>query len=91
MSIPAAYISRISNLTVFNRAARATGKKKYVSTGTKIKSRQYFLLGHIIRNESTSDHSKLACINEDGRRVTIFTKRIGRPRTKWLCSVTDRI
>jgi len=91
MSIPAAYISRVSNQTVFNRAARANGKKKYISTGKKIKSRQCLLLGHIIRNESTTDHAKLACINDDGRRVSIFSKRIGRPRSKWLKSVTNRI
>ena len=91
MAIPAAYISRVSNLTVFNRAARVTGKKKYISIGNKIRTRQYLLLGHIIRNESPSDHAKLSAIGENGRRVTIFSKRIGRPRSKWLSSVTDRI
>ena len=91
MAIPAAYISRVSNLTVFNRAARATNKKKYIPIGDKIRNRQYLLLGHIIRNESSSDHAKLSAIDENGRRVSIFNKRIGRPRSKWLTSVTDRI
>ena len=91
MSIPAAYISRISNVAVFNRAARATRRKKYVSIGDKIRNRQFLLLGHIIRNQSNDDRSKRSAINDDGRRVSIFNKRIGRPRSKWLTSVTDRI
>jgi len=43
------------------------------------------------RKRIPTDHAKLSSIDENGRRVTIFNKRIGRPRSKWLSSVIDRI
>ena len=90
LNIPAAYISRFSKVKVFNRAARATHRKRYVFISeTKSETDNSFFLGHIIRNHSDNDHAERSAINADGRRVTVFTTRIGRPRSKWLTPVTD--
>ena len=84
MHIPAAYYSRVSNLTVFQRA-------QVPALTQQLERRQFLLLGVVARSEDGSPIRRDAFVDGSVRpKAAYFTRRVGRPRQTWTDQLLKR-
>ena len=96
LSIPAAYISRVSNATVRDRVALVLPAESKMSEPLqcRVRRNQMKLLRHILRRPY--DHPDRLCIFEptddlDPRKAPDTARRLGRPRTVWTETIIPTI
>ena len=84
MHIPAAYYSRVSNLTVFQRA-------QVPALTQQLERRQFLLLGVVARSEDGSTLRRDTFFDGSVRpKAAYSTRRVGRPRQTWTDQLLKR-
>ena len=85
LSIPHAYISRVTNEQVLasaNRRARLNKGKEITIASQRLDRSQLTLFGHILRAER-DDPMRSVAVDDRGERLKANFRRVGRPRVKW--------
>ena len=79
------YWSGVKNKQVLltaNQKAKTEGKQPIIPIPERLVNRQVKLYGHLVRADE-DDLMKKISMYQDGTRRKSFSKRVGRPRTKW--------
>ena len=85
LSIPHAYISRVTNEQVLasaNHRARLNKGKEITIASQRLDRSQLTLFGHILRSER-DDPMRSVAVDDRGERLKANFRRVGRPRVKW--------
>ena len=105
LRIEAAYLSKVSNKEVINRANEIlygriidpencaesyNGGRKYLIASKQIRVSAVTVLGHIIRTDSPLDHMKRVTVNADLSKFWRGKRRVGRPRFSWLETTMEK-
>ena len=85
LSIPHAYISRVTNEQVLasaNHRARLNTGKQITIASQRLDRSQLTLFGHILRAER-DDPMRSVAVDDRGERLKADFRPVGRPRVKW--------